>query len=532
MQNRSGSRSNFDRRNIGPIRRSATVLLVAGLFGLAVVQSHGATKLVTSASSATVSSSAAADTFASSLYPRDNRGTWTTLKVSANPNKNTYVRFDVTVPAGAIVQDAVLTLSVTSVSGGGVQLIVQKTSNGWDPHTLDYANAPATGGVITQTANAVAGSGPVSLDVTSAVTGGTASFVISGRGNGEVFMNSSRAPSGGPKLAVTTTVPPVSTPTPTPTTTPTLTPTPTATPSATPSPAPSGNPVDIYAFTGDANATATVASLPGVVDGVSWVFTWKDIEPSPGVFNWKNVDAAIAASSSSGRKTILRVLGGAYSPSWVPNQLTFSFQPLGPGSFQTVTMPRTWDPTYVSDWTAFIAAYGARYDGDSRVTMIQMAGGGYQGEMTLPQWSGWIGAGYTDALMTSAWDTFIDAYRAAFPKHPTVLDFGEPLQVYAQSQIVPAVLAHAETYGSWVRYQQNGLRSGLSQASSIFKTVLALSSSTTVGWQMWGGGSLSGDIMTCFNTAIASHAGYIEVYLNQAVDPADLAALTYLANGG
>ncbi len=122
---------------------------------------------------------------------------------------------------------------------------------------------------------------------------------------------------------------------------------------------------------------------------------------------------------------MLRIDAGAYSPSWVPNQLTFTFQPNGPQPLQTITMPRTWDPTYVADWTSFIRAYGARYNGDPRVTRVEMPGGGWLGEMSLPQWSGWVAAGYTDALMTNAWEQFIDAYRAAFPNHPSALDFGE-----------------------------------------------------------------------------------------------------------
>ena len=180
-----------------------------------------------------------------------------------------------------------------------------------------------------------------------------------------------------------------------------------------------------------------VASLPKIVNGVSWIFPWKQIETAPGVYNWSSVDAAIAASSGSGRQTMLRIDAGATSPSWIPNQLTMSFQPIGPQPYQTVTMPKPWDATYIADLTAFIKAYGARYDGNSKVTRIEMTGGGYQGEMVLPQWSGWIAAGYTDAAMTSTWETLIHAYRVAFPRHALALDYGEPLQVYYHLTSIP-----------------------------------------------------------------------------------------------
>ena len=157
----------------------------------------------------------------------------------------------------------------------------------------------------------------------------------------------------------------------------------------------------VYAYSSHANPTKVVASLPAVVGGVSWIFGWSQIETAPGVYNWSSVDAAIAASSGSGRKTMLRIDGGATSPSWVPDQLTFSFQSMGPQGEQTVTMPKTWSPTYLADFTTFIKAFGARYNNNPAVTRVEMTGGGYQGEMALPQWPGWIGEGYTDPLMTA-----------------------------------------------------------------------------------------------------------------------------------
>jgi hypothetical protein len=295
----------------------------------------------------------------------------------------------------------------------------------------------------------------------------------------------------------------------------------------------SGNPqtVTIYAYSSHANPTAVVASLPKIVGGVSWIFGWNQIETAPGVYNWSAVDAAIAASSGSGRKTMLRIDGGATSPSWVPDQLTFSFQSMGPQGEQTVTMPRTWTSTYLDDFTTFIKAYGARYNNNPAVTRIEMTGGGYQGEMALPQWPGWIGAGYTDPLMTSAWETLISTYKAAFPSKQLGMDYGEPLQTYYKSNIDPAVLAYAHSVAN-VDFQQNGLKGTTSENWSVFKTLQSLSTSTRIGWQMWGGNNSSSTLMDAFHVAVASHASYLEVYLNDCVNPANAAALAYLASDG
>jgi hypothetical protein len=301
---------------------------------------------------------------------------------------------------------------------------------------------------------------------------------------------------------------------------------------STPHPASSTQAVDVYAFTsGNLNPTATVASLPSVVNGLSWVFRWQDIETAPGVYNWSAVDTAIAAAARTGRKTMLRIDAGAYSPAWVPNQLTFSFKPSGARPPMTVTMPRTWDPTYITDLTTFIRAYGARYDGDTRVTRIQMAGGGWLGEMGLPQWPGWIGAGYTDAAMTNAWKQIISTYRAAFPHHPSALDFSEPLSVYFQSHITPTVIAYAATFGSSVNFQENGLSNTTSTSGTVFQNILHLSATTKVGWELWAGGLSPANLMSAFTVAHQSHASYVEVYLNNCTNPADLTTLNFLAHG-
>jgi len=290
--------------------------------------------------------------------------------------------------------------------------------------------------------------------------------------------------------------------------------------------------VDIYAYTsGERNQQSIVASLPAVVNGVSWVFRWRDVEPTKGVFDWSAVDAAINASAGSGRKTMLRIDAGAYSPSWVPNQLTFSFKPSGKQPYMKVTMPRTWDPTYIADWTAFIKVYGARYDNDSRVTRIQMTGGGWLGEMGLPQWSGWIKAGYSDSLMEKAWEQFISAYRTAFPKHPSALDFAEPLSVYYHSDITPTVIAYAATYGASVNFQENGLEGSTSESGTVFKTILHYSATTKVGWQLWAGNLPVSELTQAFKIAHDSHASYLEVYLNNCTNKADLPALQFLAGG-
>lgn len=223
---------------------------------------------------------------------------------------------------------------------------------------------------------------------------------------------------------------------------------------------------------------------------------------------------------------MLRITSGRHTPSWVPNQITMSFTAGGSAGHQTITMPRPWDSSYLTPFKQFIGVCAARYNGDPRIAAIQMTGGGWEGEMTLPRWSGWPGAGYTDAKIEATWDTLVDSYRAAFTRTPSALDLGDPLP--GSTALVP-IMQHAATYGSAVHFQQNGLTAN--GAGTYVAMLTQRSSSTTVGWQMWGGGNSATYLRQAFGIAISSRARYVEVYLDDCVNKANLSALRYLAAG-
>ena len=77
-----------------------------------------------------------------------------------------------------------------------------------------------------------------------------------------------------------------------------------------------------------------------------------------------------------------------------------------------------WNPTYLADYDAFIAAYAARYDGDPAVSFIEMGIG--DGGETLPDTqegatdhlAQWAPYGYTDAV----WLSTIEKHRHDLPR--------------------------------------------------------------------------------------------------------------------
>ncbi len=315
---------------------------------------------------------------------------------------------------------------------------------------------------------------------------------------------------------------------------------PSPTPGASPSAKPSAPPAPkrfVYAFSASGNPTAVVKGLPSYVAGVSWIVAWRDVEPAGPVngvhtYNWSRIDNALAAAAASGRKSMVRVIAGEFSPSWVQPTVTFTTTLGGPAGTVTVTMPVTYSSSFLNNWTAFIRAYGKRYNGDSRIYAIQMAGAGIQGEMTMGGWRGWTstappptGMGSnpaSDQIMINTWNTIVDTYRQAFPSKHTALDLGEPLN---DGKIMQPVLQHASIYGTMVYFQNNGLRSGM---GTVYPGLLGSTSArTTIGWQMWGGNNSPSALLGALQIAVNSHATYVEVYQNDCDNAADASAIQW-----
>ena len=278
------------------------------------------------------------------------------------------------------------------------------------------------------------------------------------------------------------------------------------------------------------------------VSGLSVRVRWSTLEPSSGSYNLKPIDDAIAKARAAGKVAMIRILAGISTPDWVLAQvptLTFSNQYLYNAATTypaQVTMPIPWDPTYLRLFERLVATLGARYDGNPTVYSMQMSGGGFIGEMTLPtNVDTWLAAGYTDAKYIGCWESIINAFRSAFPTTPVNLDITAPfpLNQYPTNVFVP-VATYATQDGSkkaWV--QNNALRSAMLGWYGPYRTeIRTVSSLTRVGYQMIGNTTSADDLQKAFQVAIEDHASYVEVYGPDIVDPANQAALRYLASGG
>jgi hypothetical protein len=314
-----------------------------------------------------------------------------------------------------------------------------------------------------------------------------------------------------------------------------------STPPPTSTPPPLGWPVKI--FTVSTPSTMVDAALANpYVSGLSIRVRWSAVETSPGVYNWRAIDDAIAKARAAGKYAMIRILAGISTPDWVLAQvptLTFSNQYLYNAATTypaQVTMPIPWNSTFLGLWGRFVAAMGAHYDGNPTLYSMQMSGGGFIGEMTLPtDVNTWLAAGYSDAKYIGCWETIVDAFRRAFPTTPLNLDITAPfpLSQYATDVFKP-VATYATQDGSkkaWV--QNNALRSAMLTFYGPYRTeIRTVSSITRVGYQMLANTTSADDLQKAFQVAIEDQAAYVEVYGPDIVDPANQTALRYLASGG
>jgi len=175
--------------------------------------------------------------------------------------------------------------------------------------------------------------------------------------------------------------------------------------------------------------TALGSSLdPGIfsdpnVDGIVVRTTWQDTEPQPGQFEWSFIDGEIDRATTSGKKVILIVLPGAYTPAWALDgaQTAIFKSRYGHSQGEDIILPMPWDSIfYLVRWYDFVSALGERYDSNPTVVMVPAVGPtSISAEMSLPNKpvdvERWLELGYTKEKYETAWMQTIDFYIQAFP---------------------------------------------------------------------------------------------------------------------
>ncbi|HEX5416989.1 MAG TPA: beta-galactosidase [Chloroflexota bacterium] len=285
------------------------------------------------------------------------------------------------------------------------------------------------------------------------------------------------------------------------------------------------------------------------IDGIVIRTFWQDVEPSPGQYNWNFIDGQVNAAAAHGKKVILIVLPGAFTPSWALDKVTTANfdSSYGFTQGQPLRLPLPWDQTYLQRWDAFVQVLGQRYDPNPTVVLIPVAGPtSVSAEMSLPNGTDalgtWQSVGYTPDKFETAWISTIKSYARAFPSTQLsiILYPGLPIPDPSASDKTRADIT-AEAVGQLggkLAIQTSGLSARKEDHPRLgYQIVQQYAQQTTVGFEMgtsatekpdrMGGPDPTTALRASIDYGLNAGARYLIIYEKDVTNPALQDTLRY-----
>lgn len=204
-----------------------------------------------------------------------------------------------------------------------------------------------------------------------------------------------------------------------------------------PTPAPSST---LEVYISSFNQSAASASH---IDGGLVRQKWKDIETTPGVYNWKKIDDEVNKYVGLNKKFSLGLIAGPSTPAFYKTGTIVGFTHRD----QQQTMPVPWDTTYLNGLNKLMQEAGKRYSSHASLRVVyvpQTSLNGIEGSLPNTTSPAWSSVGYTSKMHANAVLQMAEATKAAFPNTRVVVELHEVMRSTEQPKLVLAGLDPAK----------------------------------------------------------------------------------------
>jgi Beta-galactosidase len=265
--------------------------------------------------------------------------------------------------------------------------------------------------------------------------------------------------------------------------------------------------VDSTEFPNSASQVAGLVSSLTVtgVDGFVLVLGWADIEPGLGQYQWTTLDQWMNASIAAGKNVELSIRADN-PPAWLfqaaPNgagasPLTFTYSAQsGAKPCVTETIAAPWDPAFLNQWDAMLAAVAAHLKSAgsyNAIKLLRLTGINRDSdELHLAAQTAqsvgvscvsdsvttWLGVGYRPSKLLQGWDGITNSFKKSFPDKtfsaaiittaqpfPPIAEDGSVVTLinstYITSQTQPLVTLASQKFPGHLVIQNNSLNPGV-----------------------------------------------------------------------
>jgi hypothetical protein len=162
--------------------------------------------------------------------------------------------------------------------------------------------------------------------------------------------------------------------------------------------------------------------------------TWKQIEPSPGKFDFSEIQTQRQAITAAGKQWSLAILAGINAPAWLTlpphNAQTMQIKARTRQGYQAMDMPCYWDQTVQQRIAILAGALAEKYNTDPTLALVyvpQMTSNGIEGHFNANVNSDLIRAGLTKERYVQAAKDAAKTFAMAFSLKPVAIEVHEIL---------------------------------------------------------------------------------------------------------